>query len=109
MIVQITGKRVDLENHTLVEVGNYTAIIDKEDADRICCYKWYPRKSRSHFYAVRKKRSNGKEFLIFMHRQITHCPNDKVVHHKNRATLDNRKVNLQLMSPDEHHILHKFN
>ena len=46
--------------------------------------------------------------MIFMHRQITHCPNDKVVHHINHDGLDNRKANLLNMTTDQHKKIHSF-
>jgi len=106
MLVKINRERVDLEKSTIIMVGEKMAIIDKKDACRICCYKWHLKQRRFQFYAVRKKRCNGTEFLIYMHRQITHCPNNKVVHHKNHNGLDNRKENLELMNPQAHADLH---
>lgn len=108
MLVKIDRKRVDLSQSVLVQVGDRFAIIDKEDADRVCGYKWHLKQRRFQFYAVRKKRRNGKEFLIYMHRQITHCPNNRVVHHKNHNGLDNRKQNLEKMTAQAHADFHRF-
>lgn len=41
-----------------------------------------------------------------MHRQIVGATPDQEVHHKNRNTLDNRRANLQIITPAEHHWLH---
>jgi hypothetical protein len=37
-----------------------------------------------------------------MHRQIVQATPDQVVHHINHNTLDNRRSNLQLLTPSEH-------
>lgn len=108
MLVQLDTQSATVFDYCCIKVGNRIALVDPEDFDRINAYKWYIKKSRFCEYAVRKKREGGKEFLIYMHRQITHCPNDKVVHHQNHCTLDNRKKNLPLMNAEEHNLIHRF-
>ncbi len=108
MLVEIDTDRADVFNFVCVKVGKLVAIIDPEDAERICAYTWYPKRAKHSFYAVRKKRDHGSEFLVYMHRQITHCPNHLVVHHKNHHTLDNRKQNLPKMTRKEHTLIHQF-
>lgn len=93
---------------TLKLDSGHTIYYDLEDYDRISGYRWYIRISRGVCYAFRKKTSHGKTFLIFMHRQIMHCPNHLVVHHINHNGLDNRKCNLLLMTPEQHQELHRF-
>lgn len=93
---------------TLKLSSGHTIYYDLEDYDRISEYRWYIRVSRGVNYAFRKKTSQGKTFLIFMHRQIMHCPNDMVVHHINHNGLDNRKSNLILVTPDQHRDIHRF-
>lgn len=85
-----------------------TAIfIDPEDYDYLDRFKWKLRRSAHHFYAIRKKVVNGKEFSIRMHREIMQCPKGFEVHHINKNALDNRKSNLQIVSPQEHKDLHR--
>jgi len=109
MLVKIATEEESIGNiHIKLQIGGKNCIIDKEDGNRICHYTWKLRKVRTQYYACRKVVTNGREFLVFMHRQITRCPNHLVVHHQNRCGLDNRKCNLQLMTPQEHHLLHKF-
>lgn len=91
-----------------IKVGDRTAVIDAEDYDRISAYAWHLRYCRFQVYAVRKKRTNGREFLVHMHRQIMHTPTGNVVHHKNHCGLDNRKSNLENMSPEAHKVIHMF-
>lgn len=93
---------------TIVIDEKFQVLIDQEDYDRIAGYRWYIRQARGVNYCYRKKTSHGKTFLIFMHRQIMHCPNDMVVHHINHDGLDNRKCNLLLMTPEQHKELHRF-
>ena len=63
------------------------AIVDNEDYGKVYTYTW----RLKHGYAVAKIK--GK--TIGMHRIITDCPVDMVVHHVNHNRLDNRKDNLQ--------------
>lgn len=88
---------------------DFFAIIDKEDEARITPYHWYIRHRNGVAYAYRKKIVNGREFRVWMHRQIMHCPNNMVVHHINHNGLDNRKANLLLMTPEQHREIHRFN
>lgn len=108
MLVKICRPDVKLDNVRLIAIADKVCMIDEEDAERILKYKWKLRKVRTRYYAVRSIRTNGKEFLLPMHRQIMHTPRHQVVHHKNRYTLDNRKRNLQNMNQQEHHLLHRL-
>ena len=98
------------DSNTVIIKGNsaYQILIDKEDYNRIAGYRWYIRITRGVQYAFRKKTTGGRTFLIFMHRQIMHCPNDKVVHHINHNGLDNRKCNLLLVTSEQHKEIHRF-
>jgi hypothetical protein len=72
------------------------AIIDVEDYNKIAPYNWYAAKQGNYFYAVtNQKQEDGKYKQARMHRIILNPPLDKVVDHKNRNGLDNRKVNLR--------------
>ena len=108
MLVKIDTESVELIDCTLIACSARTAVIDSEDADRISGYKWYVRRTRYNCYAYRIKITNGKKFMVWMHRQIMHCPNNMVVHHKNHNGLDNRKENLDLMTEKSHRELHRF-
>ena len=108
MLIEIDTESVELTDCTLIKCSHRVAIIDTEDAERILPYTWYMRRTRFNCYAYRIKKPHNKKFMVWMHRQIMHCPNDEVVHHKNRNGLDNRKENLQLMSPPEHQNFHRY-
>jgi len=83
------------------------AIVDIEDYDELNKYSWQARKSYSRYYAQRKSVHYGHEVWIRMHRQIMNTPWGYIVHHKNRRTLDNRKVNLENMTLRNHKLLHQ--
>ncbi len=80
--------------------GKY-AIVDAEDYEKLNQYNWYTKDNGYTFYAERKEKILGKKRCVRMHRQIMNAPSDKVVDHKNRNGLDNRKENLRLVSQQE--------
>jgi len=77
-------------------------IIDDEDWPMLKQYHWRAVWSARKIYAVARDIANGVTRYIRMHRLIMNCPQGQVVHHKNRNTLDNRKCNLEILSPEEH-------
>ena len=64
-------------------------------------FKWCAKKSHSKFYAMRKIRTGGKVKYLLMHRVIANTPDNQLCHHKNGNSLDNRRLNLENMSPFE--------
>ena len=94
---------------SVIELGSgYAVIVDAEDFDELSKHRWFAKKSANCIYAVRKVISGGKEHLVRMHRVIAKTPAGFETHHKNRNTLDNRKINLENSSPENHKIIHKF-
>lgn len=77
-------------------------IVDQENWVYLSNWKWHLRHSGTCWYVCRKKMISGKETIIKIHRQITHCPDNFEVHHVNGDPLDNRKVNLEIVDPTEH-------
>ena len=108
MLVKINTESEELFDCTLVACGARSVVIDNEDAARITPYTWYVRRTRYNCYAYRILKPHDKKFMIWMHRQIMHCPNNMVVHHKNHNGLDNRKENLELMTEKAHREFHRF-
>lgn len=84
------------------------AIIDKEDEERICKYKWHAHLSHGRYYAMRTVHSKGSTYQVRMHRQIMHTPNGQINHHKNRYTMDNRRKNIPCMTDMEHKEIHNL-
>lgn len=81
------------------------AILDPDDIERLGHYRWKALKSKACIYAVRRETVRGKRQTIRMHREVMHCPDNCVVHHINKNTLDNRKINLLVVTPDQHKML----
>lgn len=72
--------------------------VDDEDFDELNEYKWHLAVGGTgHISAGRRK--NGK--TIFMHRQITKCPDGLEVDHVNGDSLDNRRKNLRVCTHAE--------
>lgn len=80
------------------------ALVDEDDYVELVKYSWY---CASNGYVIRtehyKNPKTGKRTTrtIYMHRQITKCPNDKDVDHKNHDRKDNRKSNLRICTKSE--------
>ena len=73
------------------------ALVDSEDFDFLNQWTWTARKATNiHYYAQRKRWVNGKKKYIKMHRLIMNAPDNMVVDHINRNTLDCRKSNMRL-------------
>lgn len=71
-------------------------IIDSEDRDIACKYKWYAMycPKRRMYYL---ESSNGIKY----HRLITNCPSNLVVDHLDRSTYNNTKKNLKVCTVAE--------
>jgi hypothetical protein len=80
--------------------GKY-AIVDVEDFERLSKYKWYAIKNKDKYYAGRASSQNGKKKIMFMHRYIMQPPEGRFIDHKNRNGLDNRRVNLRIVTTQE--------
>jgi len=83
------------------------ALVDPDDWVRLHKYHWYARKTKNGFYAVRKVRIGQKRQLIYMHREIAGTPAGMETHHKNTFKLDNRKENLDIVTPNDHRFISK--
>ena len=108
MLVKINTESEELFDCTLVACGARSVVIDNEDAARITPYTWYVRRTRYNCYAYRIILLHDKKFMVWMHRQIMHTPNGMATHHKNRNGLDNRKINLEIMTEKSLRQLHRF-
>lgn len=86
----------------------FVVIVDEADYAYVSQFRWYPKKSGSCYYAVRKVRRGGHEHLIRMHRELCPARDDEDVHHINHNTMDNRRANLKPLSRSEHDKIHRF-
>jgi len=84
-----------------------TVFLDLIDFERLYRFRWFAKKSGSLLYACREFQKDGKTFTIRMHREITNCPKGYDVHHIDGNTLNNRRSNLTILKPVEHHHLHQ--
>lgn len=71
------------------------AIVDAEDFEWLSRYKWHARKDRHTWYAVRNTYQDGKQKLIFMHREILKLPKGTETDHKDHDGLNNRRSNIR--------------
>lgn len=80
----------------------FVTLVDPKVFKQIGHFRWFAKKSKSGWYAVRKHTIGGKTLYIRLHREITCCPYGLEVHHKNWNALDNRLCNLQIVTHAEH-------
>lgn len=78
------------------------AIVDDEDYERLNKYKWYAQWNRTtNSYTARRRRRKGEKGTsvhILMHRQILYVLKGDEIDHYNHNTLDNRKLNLRIVT-----------
>lgn len=84
------------------------ALVDDEDFEWLNSFKWhvhkdnYKEKYNHGYYAVRKMRKNGKEYMQFMHRLIFNINDSGImIDHVNGNKLDNRRENLRIATKSE--------
>lgn len=76
------------------------ALLDRDDYDRLCVYRWTVKKGRKTFYASRHVGEGTYELLH--HAVIGEVPAlPYVVDHINANGLDNRRSNLQIITNAE--------
>ena len=78
-----------------IKHGEFVALIDVESYDKIKNIHWGVEFDGYNWY-VRNRSKNLK-----LHRFLTDCPNDKIIDHINRNTLDNRLSNLRVCTFSE--------
>lgn len=81
-------------------------LVDPDDFKRYAHLRIFAKRSKSCWYAIRKHTIGGKTLYIKLHREITACPRELETHHINFNSLDNRKRNLENLTPTEHARLH---
>ena len=71
------------------------AIVDDEDYERIAQHKWFAFYSWRHWRAARSVKANGKRHSVYMHHEVMGRVAGRMIDHRNRNGLDNRKSNLR--------------
>ena len=81
------------------------ATVDAADFDFLMQWKWSALRTqkagKEWFYAVRVEVIDGKQRMFLMHRVLTDAPKGKVVDHRDRDTLNNRRNNLRVCTNQE--------
>lgn len=78
------------------------ALVDDADFDSLSAFRWYARKDRGTFYALRNERmADGRRKTVLMHRLIMADCKGFEVDHKNCDGLDNRRQNLRLATDSD--------
>lgn len=93
--------------HRLIPLGkDKYAIVDVADFEALSKHRWKLVRSGACSYVCRKTHVDGKNKTIRMHRLIANTPEDMECHHINLNTLDNRRANLENLTPEEHRKIH---
>lgn len=110
MLVRNKKKEIwpDTDYRVIVTCDGSKILVSPRDYDNLKIFKWSVKKSFYRKYAGIWKTKNGKRKFLFMHRIITGCRPDLVVHHINHNTFDNRRDNLLEMTFYEHKEMHSY-
>lgn len=84
--------------------GNFDALIDIEDIEKIKDYYWNIRYDKRHPNCVPYVESRKNNKRVHLHRLIMDCPVGLVVDHINGNNLDNRKRNLRIITQNENRL-----
>lgn len=96
-----------IESSSFITTNGLTVIIDKCDEDVACQHSWFAVKKDHMFYVatnIYDKNLTNKSKLkrVYFHRHILgSIPKGKVVDHINGNSLDNRRVNLRIVSQQQ--------
>jgi len=80
----------------------YVALVDDADYPLLSDFRWcYRGEKGKQGYAVRHIKVDGKDRLLYLHRQIAQPPEGKVTVFLNHDTLDCRRTNLMNVTEEE--------
>lgn len=69
---------------------------------------WRAKKSKGGWYAYKIETRHGRKIYTYLHRFIMNTPKGQICHHKNGDTLDDRRSNLENVTPSHHEEIHKM-
>ena len=76
-----------------VPVGKFWALVDAQDYEKVCQYKWWMNKKG---YAISFYGEKGQRKVLTMHRLLKDNPIGFSIDHVNKNKLDNRQENLRI-------------
>ncbi len=76
------------------------AIVDAKDYKWLSKHKWCASNKRGTIYAIRRTKE-GK--TVYMHREIMKAPKGTIVDHIDHNTLNNRRCNLRVCTPEQNY------
>jgi hypothetical protein len=83
------------------------ALVDDCDFENLSKYNWSVTWQGARYYAHRFAVINGKRTDAKMHRELLGLGRNHLeVHHKNGNGLDNRRGNLEILTPQDHRSFH---
>jgi hypothetical protein len=86
----------------LILTKGKVAVVDDADFEWLSQWKWtYLPSKNDRGYAYRRKRVDGRNTCIYLHRFIMETPEGMDTDHKNGNPLDNRRVNLRICTTAE--------
>ena len=103
----MTAKTVFTPPTAVIHLGDHKyAMVDRDDFERLIKYHWRAVRTQRSWYARSDIRINGRTKHLYMHRMVADTLPDFICHHRNRNSLDNRRVNLMNMTQKDHQTLH---
>jgi hypothetical protein len=79
----------------------YITLVDDDDYEWLCQWKWYVRHSDKTDYVIRTAYHKGVYKTVSMHREIMHSTKGQEVDHIDHNGLNNQKLNLRNCSKSQ--------
>jgi len=76
------------------------ATVDAADFEELNQYKWCASNKRGTVYALRRTKEGR---MVYMHREIMQAPKGTMVDHIDHNTLNNRRCNLRVCTPEQNY------
>lgn len=70
-------------------------MVDDKDYDFSMKWKWYAMKAKRTYYIARTKKINGKNTIIYLHRELMQTPKGIMTDHRDRNGLNCQRYNLR--------------